>query len=121
MPSFPCSFWVVSELMYTPRQGHTQNEQFIRPHRLCQGLDRGPEPRCPDGGASSRRVHHGPHRDRRRRTLAGRPELGTILEFIHPGETLVVTRIDRLARSMRDLQVIVATLDRACERSGVLS
>ena len=43
-------------------------------------------------------------------TLAGRPELRTILEFIHPGETLVVTRIDRLARSMRDLQVIVATL-----------
>ena len=43
-------------------------------------------------------------------TLAGRPELGTILDFIHPGETLVVTRIDRLARSMRDLQVIVATL-----------
>ena len=44
-------------------------------------------------------------------TLAGRPELGTILDFIHPGETLVVTRIDRLARSMRDLQVIVATLE----------
>ena len=43
-------------------------------------------------------------------TLAGHPELGTILEFIHPGETLVVTRIARLARSMRDLQVIVATL-----------
>ena len=43
-------------------------------------------------------------------TLAGRPELRTILEFIHPEETLVVTRIDRLARSMRDLQVIVATL-----------
>ena len=43
-------------------------------------------------------------------TLAGRPELRTILEFIHPGETLVVTRIDRLARSMRDLQVIVAML-----------
>ena len=43
-------------------------------------------------------------------TLAARPELRTILDFIHPGETLVVTRIDRLARSMRDLQVIVATL-----------
>ena len=27
-------------------------------------------------------------------TLAGRPELGTILDFIHPGETLVVTRIE---------------------------
>ena len=36
-------------------------------------------------------------------TLAGRPELRTILDFIHPGETLVVTRIDRLARSMRAL------------------
>ena len=57
------------------------------------------------------RLHHGPHRDRRRRTLAGRPELGTILDFIHPGETLVITRIDRLAHSMRDLQVIVATLE----------
>ena len=43
-------------------------------------------------------------------TLAGRSELRTILEFIHRGETLVVTRIDRLARSMGDLQVIVATL-----------
>ena len=42
--------------------------------------------------------------------LQGRPELRTILEFIHPGETLVVTRIDRLARSMRDLQVIVSEL-----------
>ena len=30
-------------------------------------------------------------------TLAGRPELRTILDFVHPGETLVVTRIDRLA------------------------
>ena len=43
-------------------------------------------------------------------TLTGRPELQTILDCIHPGETLVVTRIDRLARSMRDLQIIVATL-----------
>ena len=43
-------------------------------------------------------------------TLEGRPELKIILDFIHPGETLVVTRIDRLARSMQDLQVIVARL-----------
>jgi len=43
-------------------------------------------------------------------SLAGRPELRTILDFIHPGETLVVTRIDRLARSMHDLQTIVAWL-----------
>ena len=43
-------------------------------------------------------------------SLESRPELGIILDFIHPDETLVVTRIDRLARSLKDLQVIVATL-----------
>jgi DNA invertase Pin-like site-specific DNA recombinase len=43
-------------------------------------------------------------------SLKGRPELKTILDFIHSGETLVVTRIDRLARSLSDLQVIVAAL-----------
>ncbi|MXW87442.1 MAG: recombinase family protein [Boseongicola sp. SB0673_bin_14] len=43
-------------------------------------------------------------------SLENRPELGIILDFIHPGEMLVVTRIDRLARSMKDLQVIVAKL-----------
>jgi len=43
-------------------------------------------------------------------TLDGRSELKTILEFIHPGEILVVTRIDRLARSLTDLQAIVTAL-----------
>ena len=43
-------------------------------------------------------------------SLNGRSELKTILDFIHPGETLVVTRIDRLARSLSDLQVIVTHL-----------
>jgi len=42
--------------------------------------------------------------------LEDRRELSTILDFIHNGETLVVTRIDRLARSMRDLQIIVGRL-----------
>ena len=40
----------------------------------------------------------------------GRHELATLLDFLRPGDTLVVTRIDRLARSMRDLQNIVGTL-----------
>jgi DNA invertase Pin-like site-specific DNA recombinase len=31
-------------------------------------------------------------------STAGRDELRAILDFIHPGDTLVVTRIDRLAR-----------------------
>ena len=37
-------------------------------------------------------------------------ELTTILDFIHDGETLVVTGIDRLARALRDLQIIVDCL-----------
>jgi DNA invertase Pin-like site-specific DNA recombinase len=33
-----------------------------------------------------------------------------LLEFLRPGDTLVVTRIDRLARSIKDLQDIVHVL-----------
>jgi DNA invertase Pin-like site-specific DNA recombinase len=40
----------------------------------------------------------------------GRPELDTLLAFLRTGDTLVVTRIDRLARSLRDLQNIVHDL-----------
>lgn len=40
----------------------------------------------------------------------GRTALATILEFMGNGDTLVVTRIDRLARSVGDLQTIMATL-----------
>lgn len=43
-------------------------------------------------------------------TTAGRTELATILDFIRAGDVLVVTRIDRLARSIADLQTIVRTL-----------
>ena len=40
----------------------------------------------------------------------GRTELQVLLGFVQPGDTLVVTRIDRLARSMKDLQDIVHEL-----------
>jgi DNA invertase Pin-like site-specific DNA recombinase len=40
----------------------------------------------------------------------GRSELQTLIDFLRPGDTLVVTRIDRLARSIRDLQNIVHEL-----------
>lgn len=40
----------------------------------------------------------------------GRTELQTLLDFLREGDTLVVTRIDRLARSMKDLQDIVHEL-----------
>jgi DNA invertase Pin-like site-specific DNA recombinase len=41
---------------------------------------------------------------------AGRTELELLLEFLRQGDTLVVTRVDRLARSIKDLQDIVYTL-----------
>ena len=40
----------------------------------------------------------------------GRDELRLLLDFLRAGDTLVVTRIDRLARSVRDLQDIVHEL-----------
>jgi len=40
----------------------------------------------------------------------GRTELALLREFMRKGDTLVVTRIDRLARSIGDLQDIVRSL-----------
>ena len=40
----------------------------------------------------------------------GWTELQVLLDFVQPGDTLVVTRIDRLARSIKDLQDIVHEL-----------
>jgi DNA invertase Pin-like site-specific DNA recombinase len=40
-------------------------------------------------------------------SVDGRPELAILLDFIQAGDELVVTRVDRLARSIRDLQNIV--------------
>lgn len=41
----------------------------------------------------------------------GRAELRNLLDFIRPGDELVITRIDRLARSIGDLQSIVNELN----------
>src|SRR6516164_4534622 len=43
-------------------------------------------------------------------TTAGRDELRTVLDFLRKGDVLTVTRIDRLARSIGDLQDIVRTV-----------
>jgi len=57
----------------------------------------------------------------------GRTQLQVLLDFLYHGDTLVVTRIDRLARSVKDLQDIVHELkgkgrqaegDRAAGRHG---
>jgi DNA invertase Pin-like site-specific DNA recombinase len=43
-------------------------------------------------------------------TTEGRTELATVLDFLREGDTLLVTRIDRLARSLGDLEGIVGQL-----------
>src|SRR5262245_2159433 len=44
-------------------------------------------------------------------TRKGRSELDTLLDFLRKGDKLVVTRVDRLARSIADLQDIVKSLN----------
>lgn len=43
-------------------------------------------------------------------TTTGRVELRTVLDFVQSGDIVMVTRIDRLARSIADLAAIVAEL-----------
>lgn len=43
-------------------------------------------------------------------STSGRDELRNLLDFLRDGDELVITRIDRLARSVGDLQVIVSEL-----------
>ena len=45
-------------------------------------------------------------------TEADDPKFETLLQFLRESDTLVVTRIDRLARNMRDLQNLVHDLGR---------
>ncbi|MDX0601800.1 helix-turn-helix domain-containing protein [Sinorhizobium medicae] len=44
-------------------------------------------------------------------TTQGRDELATLISFARSGDTIMVTRIDRLARSIADLAQIVRTLE----------
>ena len=48
------------------------------------------------------------------RTAADRPQLQAALEFVREGDTLVVTRLDRLARSITDLRQLVDGLAAKC-------
>ena len=50
------------------------------------------------------------HEKRSGTSRADRTELDTLLAFLRKGDTLVVTRIDRLARSVADLQDVVREL-----------
>ena len=43
-------------------------------------------------------------------SIHGRDELKNLLDFLRDGDTLMITRVDRLARSVKDLQDIVHQL-----------
>jgi DNA invertase Pin-like site-specific DNA recombinase len=59
------------------------------------------------------------------RSANGRPELAACLDYVREGDTLIVTRLDRLARSMIDLHQIVERLQekvvdfRCLQQAGV--
>jgi DNA invertase Pin-like site-specific DNA recombinase len=44
-------------------------------------------------------------------TTSGRTELETLIAFARKGDSIIVTRIDRLARSIADLAALVRTLE----------
>lgn len=50
--------------------------------------------------------------DREYGKMVGRPELSACLDYLHPGDTLVVPSLDRLGRSLQDLVALVAGLPR---------
>lgn len=58
-------------------------------------------------------------------TTADRPQLQAAMQFVREGDVLVVTRLDRFARSARDLHNMLDTLDgkrvgfRCTEQSGI--
>ena len=45
------------------------------------------------------------------RSADDRPELQSAIEFAREGDTIIVTKLDRLARSVRDLHNLLARLD----------
>lgn len=44
-------------------------------------------------------------------TIASRPQLDLLLEYARPGDTLVITRLDRLGRSLKNIIALVAQLE----------
>ena len=51
-------------------------------------------------------------------STTGRAELQTVLDFLRPGDVLMVTRIDRLARSIGDLQDCHQDMKQAMKESA---
>src|SRR5674536_140745 len=73
------------------------------------GVDRGPRPAAATRRARHRGLPEGPHRPGQRHE--GRPAaVDGLAAVLRPSDTLVIWRIDRLGRNLRDLIDIVTTL-----------
>jgi len=51
-------------------------------------------------------------------TLAKRPALEQVLDYLRPGDTVVVTKLDRLGRSVRNLKALADELQPATSGCG---
>ena len=78
-------------------KGHRHDEV-----RLCESFDRWPKPSLARCRAARGWLWQGLCREDQRRSQR-RPELAKALKRLNPGDVLIVTRLDRLARSTRDL------------------
>jgi DNA invertase Pin-like site-specific DNA recombinase len=61
--------------------------------------------------AQGRRLHAHPYRDSLRGSRNGRNELASILDFIRPGDVLIVVKLDRLGRKTREVLNLVHELE----------
>jgi DNA invertase Pin-like site-specific DNA recombinase len=80
-------------------------------HRLCAGLDRGPEPRTPARrltNAGCARIFE----DRASGAKADRTGLAEALAYVREGDVLIVWKLDRLGRSLPHLIETVSALEK---------
>ena len=80
--------------------------------RLGAGLDQWPRLQRPDRRAGSGRGER-IYREKVSGAKSDRVELGKLLKTIGPGDVLIVTRLDRLARSTLDLLAILRRVTEA--------
>jgi DNA invertase Pin-like site-specific DNA recombinase len=101
--------------------GSGEEDQQEQAPWLRQGVDDRPGPERPARGpARRRRQNHlrGEGASGTKRT--GRTELEKVLGVLGEGDTLVVTRLDRLGRSLRDLANVAHEIDEAGANLRVL-
>ena len=79
--------------------------------RLCPCLHQGSEFNIANRCVGRSRMRNGFFQDQVSGIVNTRPNLNQALNFARPGDTLVVWRLDRLSRSLRDLIETVTLLE----------